>query len=85
MSSGIASTSPGNQPKNTEGVNDWAVIGWTFGLVALGFLVYRPWQPVPFDITDFSEMLPLFSGSDTSLGRLDAVLSYYLGMVEATS
>jgi len=77
--SAIASSTDGYPQTTSEDVSGSAVLRWTLGIVALGVLVYRPWQPIPFDITDFSELLPLLTGSDSSLGRLDAIVSYYFG------
>ena len=46
-------------------------------LVSLGCLLYRPWQPVPFDVTDFPEFLPLLQGSSGAAERLVRVVAYY--------
>ena len=42
-------------------------------------MIYRPWQPIPFDITDFSEILPLLTDSTGIGDRLHALISYFLG------
>lgn len=54
-------------------------MSWTLGLVALGVLVYRPWEPVPFDITDFSEILPILSETRGIWARLHALITYFGG------
>ena len=52
-------------------------MGWTLGLLGIALWIYRPWQQIPFDITDFSELLPLLTGTHGSFGRLGAILGYY--------
>ena len=54
-------------------------MSWTLGLVALGCLIYRPWEPIPFDITDFSEILPLLNETRGIWGRLQALITYFGG------
>jgi hypothetical protein len=44
-------------------------------LMALG--MYRPWESQPFDILDFSEFLPLLTGSDGFIGRFTALVRHY--------
>ena len=82
MSSGTVFAASGaarKQGRTTERVTDSGVMAWTLGLVALGILLYRPWQRVPFDITDYSEILPLLKGATGGLDSLRALLAYYLG------
>lgn len=46
-------------------------------LLAAGSLLYRPWEGVPLDITDYSEILPLLEEGDSLGDRLSNVVSYY--------
>ena len=54
-------------------------MAWTLGLVGFGVLLYRPWQTVPFDILDYSEILPFLNRPVSSLERFRALVTYYLG------
>lgn len=54
-------------------------MAWTLGLVGLGLLIYRPWQPIPFDITDFSEILPLLRDTAGFSNRFLALIEYFFG------
>lgn len=46
-------------------------------LMGLALLIYTPWQAVPFDILDFSELLPILRRSDSLLDAFRNVAAYY--------
>ena len=43
----------------------------------LAFLIYRPDRPLPFDILDFSEFLPLLRDTDSFVARTQRLVGYY--------
>jgi hypothetical protein len=45
---------------------------------ALGLILYKPWEPRPFDLLDFSEFLPRLIPCETYPDRLRALLTYYV-------
>lgn len=47
------------------------------GLATLALVLYRPWEPRPFEVFDFSEFLPLLTGPTGFWGRFTALSSHY--------
>jgi hypothetical protein len=45
--------------------------------LAIALLLYRPWEPRPFDILDFSEFLPLLTAHDSFGERVAALVRHY--------
>jgi hypothetical protein len=54
-----------------------SAFAWAAGAVALALALYRPWQPRPFAVLDFSEFLPLLLGHSGFGSRLAALVRYY--------
>lgn len=46
-------------------------------LLGLALIIYTPWQSAPFDILDFSELLPILRGSDSFVETFRDVAAYY--------
>jgi hypothetical protein len=47
------------------------------GWLAAALLVYRPWEPVPFDAVDYSEFLPLLQREHGALEQLRSIVAYF--------
>lgn len=52
----------------------WASIS---ALVLAAMLVYAPWRAAPFDMIDFSELIPLLTGEQSFGGRIGALARYF--------
>lgn len=48
-------------------------------LMSAGLLIYTPWQPAPFDIQDYSELLPILRDSSSPIDSFSKVVRYYWG------
>lgn len=56
----------------------WSPILFTaIALLAAASLLYRPWENVPLDVTDYSEILPLLERGDSFGDRLGNMVGYY--------